>query len=263
MKRHWAWVAAVALVLSGVAMGQESGSAPAGQDQNAQSGGGPGPGRGMRMGMGSAVMGTVTDVAPDQFTVKNGRGETWTVHYSPNTRVMKQGPRPSGSEPPPSNGTAGGPQGRPGMRWSPPVPIKASDVQVGDAIMAGGAVDRDARSVGAVGIMVLDPETAKRMERMQASYGKTWLMGRVTAIDGSTITVEGGPDNQSHSFTVDENTRFQRRRQPITLADLKPGDRVRVQGAVKDGQFVATSVVQMAMPPARSGPVPRPGPPPR
>jgi hypothetical protein len=43
---------------------------------------------------------------------------------------------------------------------------------------------------------------------------------------------------------------------------LKQGDRVRVEGALKDGQFVASSVVQMAMPPVRGGPMRPPGPPP-
>ena len=49
------------------------------------------------MGMGGArgVMGTVTDVAADHYTVKNDQGETWTIHYSANTRMMKQPPRPA------------------------------------------------------------------------------------------------------------------------------------------------------------------------
>jgi len=256
-------VAVVALALCGTAMAQDAGSAPAGQNQDGtQRGGGRGQGRGMGFGAGAGVMGTVTEVAGDHFTVKTDAGETWTIHYSPNTRIMKQAPRPAGAG---EQGAGGEPEGTGramGMR-NPPLPIKPEDVKVGDAIMAGGETDRDAKSVGAIGIMVLDPDSARRMQRMQADYGKTWLMGRVTAIDGTTLTVEGGPDNQSHSFTVDENTTFRRRREPITLADLKPGDRVRVQGAVKDGQFVATSVAQMAMPQAHGGPMPPPGAPPQ
>jgi hypothetical protein len=263
MNLRWMGAAAVALALCGTAMAQDAGGPPAGQNQDGtQRGGGHGQGRGMGFGAGAGVMGTVTEIASDHFTVKSQDGETWTVHYSPNTRIMKQAPRPAGSDAP-ATGESGAPDaGRRAMRAGPPEPIKATDVKVGDAIMAGGETDRDAKSIGAIGIMVLDPESARRMERMQANYGKTWLMGRVTAIDGTTLTVEGGPDNQSHSFTVDENTTFRRRREPITLADLKQGDRVRVQGALKDGQFVASSVVQMAMPPVRGGPMRPPGPPP-
>ncbi len=265
MNLRWMGVAVVALGLCGTAMAQDSGAAAAGgQNQDgSQRSEGRGWGRGMGMGQGSGVMGTVTEVANDHFTVKTQDGESWTVHYSPNTRIMKQAPRPAGSEAP-ANGESGAPDaGRRGMRGGPPEPIKAADVKVGDAIMAGGEMDRDGKSVGAIGIMVLDPDSARRMEQMQADYGKTWLMGRVTAIDGTTITVVGGPDNQSHSFTVDENTAFRQRREPITLADLKPGDRVRVQGSVKDGNFVATSVAQMVMPAASGGPTRRPGPPPQ
>ncbi len=265
MNLRWMGAAVMAVALCGTAMAQDTG-APAGQNQDGmQSGGGQEQGRGMGMGMGagSGVMGTVTEIASDHFTVKTDAGETWTVHYSPNTRIMKQAPRPAGSGAP-ANGESGAQDaGRRAMRAGPPDPIKATDVKVGDAIMAGGETDQNAKSLGAIGIMVLDPESARRMQRMQADYGKTWLMGRVTAIDGTTITVEGGPDNQSHSFTVDENTSFRRRREPITLADLKAGDRVRVQGAVKDGQFVASSVAQMGMPPVRGGPMPPPGPAPQ
>lgn len=260
MTRQRVWVVALAVVLCGAAAAQEPTGSPAEQQPGGQ---GAGQGWGRGMGMGSGVMGTVTEVAPDHFTVKNEAGESWTIHYSPNTRIMKQGARPAGSEAPPANAGGAGPGGRRRGNWAPPEPIKAADVKVGDAIMAGGEVDRDAKSMGAVGIMVLDPETARRMEQMQASYGKTWLVGRITAINDTTITVDGGPDQKSHSFTVDENTAFRRRREPITLADLKPGDRLRVEGAMKDGQFVATSVAQMMMPQAHGGPLRPPAPPPQ
>ena len=145
-------------------------------------------------------------------------------------------------------------------RGGPPEPIKSSDVKVGDAIAAMGEMDDAAKSVGAVMVMELDPDTAKRMEEMRANYGKTWLTGRVTAIKDTTVTVEGGPDNAAHTFVADENTDFRKRRDPITLADIQVGDPVRVEGAIKNGQFVATSVNVM-MPRAERRPSPPPGPP--
>jgi preprotein translocase subunit YajC len=240
--------------LSGMVYAQAAPAPGGGQAQP----GGHGFGRGM--GMGNGVMGTVTEVAPDHFTVKNYAGETWTVNYSANTRFGKQPPRPSGANAGSADSGAG--EGR-GMGFGgPPTPIKATDIKVGDAIMAGGDVNREAKTIGAVGVMLVDPERAKQMHEMQANYGKTWLMGRVTAIDETKVTVEGGPDNASHTFLADENTMFRRHREPITLGDVKVGDNVRVEGAVKDGQFVATSVVLM-MPQAFGGPVRRPGPPPQ
>jgi hypothetical protein len=77
---------------------------------------------------------------------------------------------------------------------------------------------------------------------MEANFGKTWLMGKVTAIDGAKITLTGTLDNAPHTVVADENTAFRKRRDPITLADVQVGDTVRVDGAQKDGAFAATSV---------------------
>jgi hypothetical protein len=93
-------------------------------------------------------------------------------------------------------------------------------------------------------------------------------MGKVTAIDGVKVTLMGTIDNTPHSFVADENTTFRKRRDPITLADIQVGDSIRVDGAVKDGSFVATAVNAMGPPPpgAPSGPrnaAPPPPPPPQ
>ena len=53
---------------------------------------------------------------------------------------------------------------------------------------------------------------------------------------------------------ADENTSFRKRRDPITLADVQVGDMVRVEGAVKDGTFVATTVAVMVPPPNGGAP---------
>jgi preprotein translocase subunit YajC len=240
------------------AFAQDAPATPPRQAAQAGQGDGRGGGRGRGMGMGSGIMGTVTEVAADHLTIKNDAGEIWTVNYSVNTRILKQPPRPAGSAPA-SGAAEGGGQGRGmGMGGGPPAAIKASEIKVGDTITAGGELNRDAKSVGAVGIIVIDPERAKQMREMQANFGKTWLMGRVTSINETTVTVEGGPGNASHTFVADENTTFRRRREPITLGDMQVGDNVRVEGAVKDGKFVATTVSVM-LPMAMGGPAPRQG----
>jgi hypothetical protein len=91
-------------------------------------------------------------------------------------------------------------------------------------------------------IVQLDPDTARRMQEQAASFGKTWLGGKVTAINGTTITLTGSLDNAPHTVVADENTTFRRRRDPITLADIQVGDTVRVEGAVKGDVFAATVV---------------------
>ena len=198
-------------------------------------------GRGMMGGMaGRGVMGTVTEIASDHFVVKTEAGDIYTVHYSVNTRIMKAPPRPANDQ-----------QDR-GPYLGLPMSIKATDIKVGDAIGASGEVDPAAKSVGAVAIIQVDPDTAKRMRQMQANYGKTWLMGRVTAINGTQVTIQGGPDNATHTFSADENTTFRKRRDPTTLADIQPGDMVRVEGEIKNNTFVAANVSVMGPRPDRS-----------
>jgi hypothetical protein len=223
--------------------------------------------------MGRGLMGTVTEVAADHYTIKTETGETYTVHYSANTRIMKQPARPQGAAAERGAGQAGQGSGQ-GAGWgaggggNPPTPLKSTDIKVGDAITAMGDVDATAKSVGATMVMQIDPERARQMREMQANYGKTWIMGKVTAIDGVKVTLMGTIDNTPHSFVADENTTFRKRRDPITLADIQVGDSIRVDGAVKDGSFVATAVNAMGPPPpgAPSGPrnaAPPPPPPPQ
>jgi hypothetical protein len=207
------------------------------------------------MGMGGGLMGTVTEAAADHFTIKTDTGETYTVHFSVNTRMMKQGAgmrdrgeRGQGGQGGQAREGGEGDERGQGAGGNPPQPIKPADIKVGDAIAAMGEIDSAAKSVGATAILQIDPERARQMREMQANYGKTWLMGKVTAIDGVKVTLMGGIDKAAHTFVADENTTFRKRREPITLADIQAGDIVRVEGAVKDGAFLATTVNDMGAP---------------
>jgi hypothetical protein len=183
--------------------------------------------------IGRGLTGTVTEVAADHYTIKTDAGETYVVHFSVNTRILKQG---TGMRERGQGGEGGG---------NPPQMLKPADIKVGDAIAAVGEIDAAAKSVGATMVLQIDPERAKEMREMQANYGKTWLMGKVTAVDGVKVTLMGAIDNAAHVFVADENTTFRKRREPITLADIQVGDTVRVEGAVKDGIFLATAVNAM------------------
>ena len=267
----------LSLAFSASTFAQDSGT-PAPAQQNNGGGGGYGQrgygrggyGGGMGMGGGRGFMGTVTEVAADHYTVKTEAGETYTVHFSANTRIVKQvagmgggGRRGGGQGRGEGQGQGGGQGGGMGQGMggggNPPQPIKATDIKVGDAIGAMGEVDAAAKQVGAVVIVQMDPERAKQMMEMQANYGKTWIQGKVTAIDGVKVTVMGVVDNAPHPFVADENTTFRKRRDPITLADIQVGDMVRAEGALKDGTFTATSVSVMVMPQGGGPNVPRAG----
>jgi hypothetical protein len=206
-------------------------------------------GMGSFPGGGRGVLGTVTEVAADHYTIKTESAEVYTVHFSVNTRIMKQpaGQRPNGPRSDGQGGTRPRGDAADGERQQPQA-IKPADIKVGDAITAGGEVDAPAKSIGAVFILQLDPERAKEMRAMQANYGKTWLAGKITGIEGTTITIDGMIDHASHVIAVDENTSFRKRRDAITMADIKPGDQLRAEGAVKDGVFLATTVTAMNPP---------------
>jgi len=249
----------IAIAFTTAACAQDSGSAPpAGQNGGQNATPGPGGGNGQRgarggygggMGGGAGMMmsrglvGTVTEVAADHYTIKTDSGDIYTVHFAADTRIFKQvagGMRGPG-EGAGSGGGQGGGMNR-GYGGNPPQEIKSSDIKAGDAIAVMGNIDGTAKSAAATRIAQLDPAVVQQIRAMQADFGKTWLMGKVTAIDGTKITLTGALDNAAHTFVADENTEFRKRRNPITLADIQVGDTVRAEGAVKDGVFTATSV---------------------
>jgi hypothetical protein len=202
------------------------------------------------MGGGRGILGSVTEAASDHYTVKTETGDLYTVHFSVNTRILKQPPGGRNFSPDGSGRNSGARRSSADADSSDlerqvPLPIKPTDIKVGDIITAGGEIDASAKSVGAVMIMQIDPERAKQMRQMQANFGKTWLAGRITAIDGTRITIEGALDRTPHAIDVDENTSFRQRRDAITLADIKPGEQLHAEGAVKDGVFRATLVNAM------------------
>ena len=272
--RHLSSIA-IAVAFTVAAVAQDSGSAPpAGPNggQNATSGsgghgqhgghGGMGGGAGMMMGRG--LMGTVTEVAADHYTIKTGTGDVYTVHFTADTRIFKQ--VAGGMRGPGEGAGAGGGQGQGGGRGygggNPPQEIKSTDIKAGDAVAVMGNIDATTKSAAATRIAQLDPAVVQQIRAMEADFGKTWLMGKVTAINETKVTLMGSVDNAVHSFVADENTTFRKRREPITLGDVAVGDGVRVEGAVKDGVFLATSVAVMGQP-AGAGQGPQPAPQPK
>jgi hypothetical protein len=200
--------------------------------------------------MGRGLMGTVTEVAANHYTIKTDAGGNYIVHFTADTRIFKQvaGTRAGNSAGEGQNGGQGAGRGQgSGMDrgyggGNPPQQIKPTDIKVGDAISVMGNVDATAKSVAANRIAQLDPAVVEQIRAMEANFGKTWLMGKVTAIDGTKITLTGVLDNAPYFVVADENTAFRKRRDAITLADIQVGDTVRADGAVKDGVFTATNV---------------------
>ena len=191
----------------------------------------------MAMGSGRMVRGTVTAIAGDKLTVKTESGETFQVAVTPNTQVRK---------------------GRDLM--------KLAEVHPGDGIGAMGEIDAPNKTVHALYLFVVD---AEQLKRAREAMGKTYIAGRVTAMDDLRITVLRA-DGVTQTIAVDEDTSFKRgsrgmsammggggigpgtagaggggpmTAESITLADVKVGDNVAGQGALKNGIFVPTQLL--------------------
>jgi hypothetical protein len=177
------------------------------------------------------VMGEVTAVNGANVTIKTEDGSTTQVVTTDNTRVMK---------------------GR-------GVTVKVADLKVGDGLMAMGNLDAPNKTMHAAVVMAQD---AADVKKMRENLGKTYIGGKVTAIDAddAKMTVMR-PDGVSQTIGCDETTSFKRGRpgrggfgggdasasaapapsgESITLADIKVGDQVSGQGSVKNGVFVPT-----------------------
>lgn len=208
--RGIALLALVSALFAGPALWAQEG--PPQGDQGSGSGR---MGGGMFAMAGNSAHGTVTAIAGNEITVRNEQGEIYKVATGPNTHVRKNREE-----------------------------AKISDVHVGDVILAAGNLDEQAKTLGAVFVVVLDPQQAAQMEKMRQDFGKTWTMGKVTAIKDLTLSIER-PDHVAQTVTVDENTSFRKRREDITFPDIKVGDMVRASGELQNGAFLAKSVAVM------------------
>jgi hypothetical protein len=125
------------------------------------------------------VRGTITATSPDHLTVKTDAGEIYQVSLSANTRLTKDRQ-----------------------------PVKVADIKVGDGVGAMGILDPDTKTVHAVFVGVIDAEQVKKARE---NMGKTYITGKVTAIDMDALKVTVmRPDGVSQVISVDEQTSFKR-----------------------------------------------------
>jgi Domain of unknown function (DUF5666) len=128
---------------------------------------------------GQMVRGTVTATSADHLTVKTEAGEVYQVALSANTRLSKDRQ-----------------------------PVKMADIKVGDAVGAMGVLDAPTKTVHAVYVGVID---AEQMKKARENMGKTYITGKVTAIDMDALKLTVmRPDGVSQVIGVDEQTSFKR-----------------------------------------------------
>lgn len=163
-------------------------------------------GRGQR-GNFQGTGGTITAIAGDTITIKTMDGKQATVKVTSDTRFRRDRQE-----------------------------AKLSDFKVGDIVMVRGEPSGE-NTLTAQGVMY-DQNMAQRMLMMRGEMGKKFIAGEIAKIDGTSLTINR-PDGQTQVIQVDETTSFQNaKRESITLADIKVGDRVFGRGDLKDGVFV-------------------------
>jgi hypothetical protein len=233
---------AVAMAACGVtAAAQDAGPQPGGEGRQRGQGGGQFAGM-------QRVTGTIVSVAGDAITVKAEDGTVSQVTTTVNTRVMKG-------------------QG---------VTAKVADLKPGDGVMAVGNLDAPNKTLHAALLMVTD---AEQLKKLRENLGKTYISGKVTAIDGDNLKLTVmRPDGVAQTIGFDETTSFKRGArvargggigtgaapvateggESITLADIKVGDNVTGQGSIKGGVFIPGQL-NVAAPRAPRGDGARPG----
>ncbi len=174
--------------------------------------------------------GTITSLEQDTIVLRTFEGKTVTVKLTAATRYRRD-------------------------RQD----AKLADFKVGESVVVRGT---------ATGENTWTAEVVAARPAMEAhlreGLGKEFIVGEIKAIEGTQLTILR-IDGKTQTIAVDENTSFQKQGESITLADLKPGDRVFGRGALKDGTFVPAvlNVGEIGGGLRLGGPPPQEAPPPR
>ena len=164
-----------ALAAQNATTGGDQRSQPNAQGSTYQRGPGGATGPGGRRGGGTR--GTVTAVSGGTVTLKTDTGETWTVISTDNTRVRRDGQQAA-----------------------------LSAIQPGDEVMAMGIPDPDKHEVHALALMDV---SAAEVAKAKANLGKTYIVGRITAINETQLTIQRS-DRVSQTINLDESTSLHR-----------------------------------------------------
>ena len=113
--------------------------------------------------------------------------------------------------------------------------LQLEDLKPGDHIFLRGRTNADQGVVA----VVVRRITEEEIQRFQ-NFGER-AFGEIISIEKNLIKIRN-PRQGEQTVVVNEQTEFRKEGQPITLKDLKVGDRIFAVGKESEGQFVATRV---------------------
>lgn len=169
-------------------------------------------------------LGTVTSVAGNRLTLKTDAGQVVTVSVADDARILQLAP------------------GSTDLKTAQVIAL--TNISAGDRVLVNGKAGDDASSFTAARVILMkSTDIAQKHEMEQADWQKRGSGGIVSAVDAGagTLTVAIGPRKVS---VVTSNTTQYRRysgdsvkfedAKPGTLAQIQPGDQLRVLGNKSD-----------------------------
>jgi hypothetical protein len=173
---------------------------------------------------GRGTFGAITEIKGDTLTLEGREEKTETVKVSDATKYRREGQD-----------------------------AKFADFKVGDRVFVAGELKDGVWTAQMVGSGRAGGPGGGRAMMNPEDMGKRFIVGEITKIDETKLTVHR-IDGQDQVMEVDETTSFRNdKRESITLADVKVGDKVMGRGEVKGGTFVP-SMLNVGDFPQRFGP---------
>ncbi|MHB8654786.1 MAG: DUF5666 domain-containing protein [Terriglobia bacterium] len=159
---------------------------------------------------GEMARGTISSVGVDRIEIKKMDGTTQVVMVNDQTRY-RQGQQD----------------------------IQLEDLKLGDRVFVRGRAN-DNKEFVALGVRRVTDEEAQRFQSGPGGGNRTG--GQIVSIEGNQLKIQN-PRQGERLVLVTDQTTFMKDGQPITLKDLKVGDRVFAVGQEVDGKFTATRIM--------------------
>jgi Domain of unknown function (DUF5666) len=179
-------------------------------------------------------LGTVTAIAGNSLTLKTDAGQQVVVSVPDGTRILQLAP------------------GSTDLKTAQTIALK--DIEVGDRVLVSGkAGDNPDTFAAARVILMKSTDIAQKHETEQADWQKRGTGGIVSAVDAGTSTLTVTVGAKKVAVTTSPKTQFRRYAgdsvkfedaKPGTLAQIQPGDQLRVLGTKsEDGSSIPADVI--------------------
>jgi co-chaperonin GroES (HSP10) len=177
-------------------------------------------------------LGTVTAIAGNSLTLKTDAGQQVVVSVPDGTRILQLAP------------------GSTDLKTAQTIALK--DIEAGDRVLVSGKAGDNAGTFAAARVILMkSSDIAQKHETEQADWQKRGTGGIVSAVDAGTLTVTVGA--KKVAVTTSPKTQFRRYAgdsvkfedaKPGTLAQIQPGDQLRVLGTKsEDGPSIPAEVI--------------------